>query len=152
MARMHARRKGKSRSKRPPRTSPPSWIKMDPEAVEELVVKLAKQGYSPSMIGIILRDQYGIPSVKLVTGKKILRILKEHGLAPKIPEDLANLIRRAVRLRKHLEVHKKDLHSRRGLQLIESKIWRLVKYYKREGVLPPDWTYDPSKAELLLQQ
>jgi len=135
------KKKGKSHSTRPARRTPPSWVKYAPEEVENLVVTLARRGYPPSMIGIILRDQYGIPLVKQITGKKICQILKEHGLAPQIPEDLANLIKRAIKIRKHLEEHPKDLHSKRGLQLVEAKIARLVKYYKRKGVLPPDWEY-----------
>jgi len=146
---MHARRKGKSGSTRPPRKTPPEWVRYTPEEVEALVVKLAKEGHPPSMIGIILRDQYGIPLVKQITGKKITQILREHGLAPEIPEDLQNLIRRAVNLRMHLEEHPKDIHSRRGLQLIESKIHRLVKYYKRVGKLPSDWKYEPEKVRLI---
>lgn len=78
--------------------------------------------------------------------------MKEHGLYPKVPEDLLNLMRRAVNLRKHLEQHPKDLHSKRGLQLIESKIRRLVKYYKSKGVLPADWRYTPETARLLVEQ
>jgi small subunit ribosomal protein S15 len=121
---------------------------MKPEEVEELVVSLYRKGYPPSMIGMILRDTYGIPSVRAVTGKKLVRILRERGLAPEIPEDLANLIRRAARVRRHLEEHPKDYHSKRGLQLIESKIHRLVKYYKRIGVLPPDWEYKPERVSI----
>ncbi|WP_088334776.1 30S ribosomal protein S15 [Methanopyrus sp. KOL6] len=143
MARMHSRDKGKSGSTRPPRVAPPSWVEYSPEEVESLVVDLAKQGYEPAMIGIKLRDEYGIPDVKLITGKKVTEILEEHGLAPELPEDLLNLIRRAKRVREHLKRHPKDLHSKRGLQLIESKIHRLVKYYKRKGILPEDWKYDP---------
>ena len=143
-----SKEKGKSHSTRPIRTSPPSWVRYTPEEVENLVVELARKGYPPSMIGIILRDQYGIPLVKLITGKKITKILKEHGLQPPIPEDLANLIKRAMRIRRHLEEHPKDYHSRRGLQLIEAKIKRLAKNYKRKGVLPPDWTYKPEKMSI----
>jgi len=142
------KKKGKSHSTRPARRTPPSWIKYTPEEVENLVVTLARRGYPPSMIGIILRDQYGIPLVKQITGKKICQILEEHGLAPQIPEDLANLIKRAIRIRKHLEEHPKDLHSKRGLQLVEAKIARLVKYYKREGVLPPDWEYKVKRISI----
>ncbi|ENN95616.1 30S ribosomal protein S15P [Methanocaldococcus villosus KIN24-T80] len=152
MARMHARKRGKSGSKRPPRKEVPEWVKYTPEEVENLVVELAKKGYQSAQIGLILRDSYGIPDVKLITGKKISRIMKEHGLYPKVPEDLLNLMRRAVNLRKHLEQHPKDLHSKRGLQLIESKIKRLVKYYKRKGVLPQDWRYTPETARLLVEQ
>ncbi|AEC51509.1 30S ribosomal protein S15P [Pyrococcus sp. NA2] len=158
MARMHARKRGKSGSKRPPRTAPPIWLEYTVEDIENLVVKLRKEGYSTAMIGTILRDQYGIPTVKLFRDPDnpnrkltITRILEKHGLAPEIPEDLMFLIKRAVNLRKHLEQHPKDLHSMRGLQLIESKIKRLVKYYKRKGKLPKDWRYDPEQAKLLVR-
>ncbi|ADP77705.1 SSU ribosomal protein S15P [Methanothermus fervidus DSM 2088] len=129
----------------------PDWVDYSKEEIEELVVKLYKEGHPPSKIGIILRDQYGIPKVKDVIGLKITQILEKHGLKPEYPEDLMNLIRRAVRLREHLKEHPKDLHSKRGLQLIESKIRRLVKYYKRKGVLPEGWKYDPEKAAVLVK-
>jgi len=151
MARMHARKKGRSGSKKPPTKVPPSWVNAKPADVERLVVELAKKGYSPSMIGLILRDQYGIPDVRAITGKKVTQILRENGLAPSIPEDLANLIRRALRIRKHLEAHGKDMHNKVALIRVESKIRRLVKYYKREGVLPPDWKYSPDRAALLVR-
>jgi small subunit ribosomal protein S15 len=143
-----SKEKGRSGSTRPAVIQKPDWVKMSPEEVEELVVSLYRRGYPPSQIGVILRDQYGIPLVKAVTGKSILQILRERGLAAEIPEDLSNLIRKALRIRRHLEEHPKDYHSRRGLQLVESKIHRLVKYYKREGVLPPDWKYEPEKIVL----
>ncbi|HEX54828.1 MAG: 30S ribosomal protein S15 [Candidatus Altiarchaeales archaeon] len=150
MARMHARRKGKSGSKHPWITGKPDWVAYDINEIEELIVKLAKDGNTPSMIGLILRDQYGIPSVKDITGKKLGYFLKKNNLYGDIPEDLHNLIKKAVNLRKHLEQHRKDIHNRRSLQLIESKIRRLVKYYKRSGRLPEDWIYEPEKAKLLI--
>jgi len=150
MARIHARRKGKSGSKHPYRASKPDWVPYESREIEELIVKLAKDGNSQSKIGIILRDQYGIPSVKDLTGKKIGYFLKKNKLESDLPEDIQNLIRKAINLRKHLEKHKKDKHNRRGLQLIESKIRRLAKYYKREGRLPGDWRYEPEKARLMI--
>ncbi|AKG38995.1 MAG: 30S ribosomal protein S15 [Infirmifilum sp.] len=143
-----SKEKGRSGSKRPHELKKPEWVTMRKEEVEELVVSLYRKGYPPSMIGLILRDQYGIPLVKAVTGKSILKILRERGFTPEIPEDLMNLIKRALRIRRHLEEHPKDYHSKRGLQLTESKIHRLSKYYKREGVLPPDWKYEPEKMAL----
>jgi len=137
-----SKEKGKSHSTRPIRVEAPKWVDYTPEDVENLVVNLARRGYSPSMIGIILRDQYGIPLVKAVTGKTITEILRNNGLSPSIPEDLNNLIKRAENIKRHLEEHPKDKSSRRGLQLIESKIWRLIKYYKSQGVLPSDWKYE----------
>lgn len=152
MARIHARRKGKSGSKKPATKVAPKWVEMKPEEVEKLVVDLAKKGYSTAMIGLILRDQYGVPDVKAITGKKILTILKENNLAPSIPEDLANLMKQALRVRRHLENNKKDMHNKVALERIESKIKRLVKYYKREGVLPPDWRYSPEKAAIMVKR
>lgn len=146
------RDKGQSHSTRPARAGPPKWLKLDisPSDIELLVVELAKKGYPPSMIGIVLRDQFGIPLVKQVIGKKVEEILEKHGIKLVVPEDLFNLMKRAVNLRRHLEEHPKDYHSKRGLIEIESKIHRLVKYYKRVGKLPPDWEYDPEKAKLIV--
>jgi len=62
-----------------------------------------------------------------------------------------NLIRRAVRIRKHLETHRKDMHNKVALILVESKIRRLAKYYKSVGELPPNWKYSPDKAAVLVR-
>ncbi|MEL7670656.1 30S ribosomal protein S15 [Methanobacterium sp.] len=129
----------------------PEWVEYSTEEIEELILKLTKEGNSTSKIGIILRDQYGIPDVKLITGQKITKILEKHDQGLEYPEDLMNLIRRAVNIREHLEENPKDLHTRRGLRIIESKIRRLVRYYTNEGVLPEGWRYDPRSAALLVK-
>ncbi|BAA80124.1 30S ribosomal protein S15P/S13e [Aeropyrum pernix K1] len=144
------REKGQSHSTRPPHPQPPQWLVFTPEEIELLIAELAKKGYGPSMIGIILRDQYGIPLVKPILGKGVSEVLREKGLHPPLPEDLLMLIRKAVNLRRHLDEHPKDYHAKKGLIDLESKIRRLVKYYKRRGVLPPDWKYDPEAAKLLV--
>ncbi len=151
MARMHSRDRGISGSKRPTRKSAPSWIRYKPKEVEMLIVKLGKEGYTSANIGVILRDSYGIPDVKEVTGKKISSILGEKGLLGEIPEDLMNVIKNNIKVRKHLEENKTDKVAKRGLQLAESKIKRLVKYYKGTGKLPKDWKYDPEKIRLLIE-
>jgi len=145
---MPKQEKGKSHSTRPVSKRPPSWCKYQPEEVEALVIKLAREGHPPSRIGTILRDQYAIPLVKPLTGKTITQILKEAELAPSIPEDLGNLLKKAARLSAHLEKHRKDLHNKRALQLVEAKIHKLARYYKREGVLPPNWKYEPKIASI----
>ena len=150
MARMHARKRGKAGSTKPYRNQPPEWLPYDKDFIIKKIEELRRQGLSTAMIGVILRDQYGIPNVREVLGKKMVKITEELNLKPKYPEDLVNLVRKAVNLRRHLEEHKKDLHTKRGLQLIESKIRRLVKYYKRKGVFPENWKYDPKTAGLLL--
>lgn len=72
----------------------------------------------------------GIPIVSPITGSKILRILRKEGQAPKIPEDLYFLIKKALNVRKHLEKFRKDIDSKFRLILIESRIHRLTRYYK----------------------
>jgi small subunit ribosomal protein S15 len=151
MARMHARKKGKSSSTKPYRSEAPDWIPMKPKEVERTVIRLSDEGYSTSMIGIKLRDQYGVANIKLYTGKSVLRILGENKRAPKIPEDLRNLMRKAVNIGDHLSENPKDLHNRRSLELIEAKIRRLMRYYKKKGVLPEDWQYNLKTAKLLVE-
>jgi len=146
MARMHSRRKGKSGSHKPVHKVA-SWVKYKPEEIEQIVVKLAKEGHPPAKIGLILRDQYGIPTVR-INKIKLKQILEKHGLAPEIPEDLYNLIKKAINLQAHLQKHRKDYTSKRGFLITESKIRRLAKYYKRKGVLPKEWKWDIEQAKL----
>lgn len=146
---MPKRKTGRSHSIRPVSKRPPSWCKYQPEEVEALVIKLAKDGHPPSRIGTILRDQYAIPLVKPITGKKITQILEEAELAPSMPEDLGNLLKKAARLTVHYEKNKKDLHNKRALQIVEAKIHKLSRYYKREGVLPKNWKYEAKTATVL---
>ena len=146
---MPKKEKGKSHSTRPVGKRPPSWCKYQPEEVEALVIKLAKDGHPASRIGTILRDRYAIPLVKPITGKKITKILEEAELAPAIPEDLGDLLKRAAKLIVHLERNRKDLHNKRALQITEARIYKLSRYYKREGVLPPNWKYAPKTTSLV---
>ncbi|MBS7632073.1 30S ribosomal protein S15 [Candidatus Bathyarchaeota archaeon] len=145
---MPKQEKGKTHSIRPVSKRPPSWCKYQPEEVEALVIKLAREGNTASRIGTILRDQYSIPLVKAITGKTVTRMLKEAELAPAIPEDLASLLKKAQSLAVHLEKSKSDLNNKRALQIIEAKIHRLSRYYKRRGVLPKSWKYEAKIASL----
>lgn len=72
--------KGMSDSALPYRRTPPSWLKVTSEEINEQIIKLAKKGLTPSQIGVILRDLHGVAQVKNVTGSKILRILKANGM------------------------------------------------------------------------
>ncbi|MFH0962157.1 MAG: 30S ribosomal protein S15 [archaeon] len=150
MARIYAHKKGKSGSTRPVRMSSPSWVRFTPEEIMKIITRLGKEGKQTSEIGMLLRDQWGIPSVKLATGKTITQVLKEAKLFPEYPEDLLNLMTRAVKIRKHLTGATADKHSRRGLKNTEMKILRLVKYYRREGRLAADWQYNPETAAIIV--
>jgi len=149
---MYARRRGQSGSVRPYRKEAPEWSNTDVAAIEKVIVDLSKEGVSSARIGLVLRDRYGVPDVKLATGKRIGQIVKEKGLEGQIPEDLKNLIVKALGLRKHLAENKKDLHNKRQMQLAESKIRRLVRYYVSSGKLPKGWVYKPETAEILLSR
>lgn len=151
MARMHSRKRGKSGSRRPPIKTVPDWVEYSAPEVEKLIIKMGKEGVHPARIGLILRDQYGVPSVRNLTGKSVTQILREGGVKVDYPADLLDLIKRAVRMRKHLESHGKDVHNRVKLSHVESKIRRLVRYYTRTGALPKDWKYDPETAALLVK-
>ncbi|MDN7024550.1 30S ribosomal protein S15 [Methanoculleus sp. FWC-SCC1] len=152
MARMHARRRGTSGSVRPYRKDTPEWSNTDVQEIEKTIVDLRKNGMSSAEIGLTLRDKYGVPDVKLATGKRVSEILKEKGLESEIPEDLRNLMIKALGMRKHLSENKKDLHNKRQLQLTESKVRRLVRYYTGTGRLPKGWVYKPETAEILLSR
>ncbi len=145
---MPKKEKGRSHSTRPVSRRPPSWCKYQSEEVEAFVVKLAKEGHSLSKIGTILRDQYAIPLVKPITGKSISDILQAAGMALSMPEDLANLVKKAQGLAIHMDKNKKDLHNKRSMQVIEARIHKLSRYYKREGVLPKNWKYKAKVASI----
>ncbi|WP_075056360.1 30S ribosomal protein S15 [Thermogymnomonas acidicola] len=140
MARLHTRKRGgKSGSKRVYTETRPSWVQMSDQEVVDTIRNLRSQGMSYSMIGITLRDQYGIPSTRTVMRKKLGKIIQELGMAPQVPEDLMNLIERYRNITKHVEMNKNDLDNKRRQALLMSKILRLVKYYKREGYLSEEW-------------
>lgn len=148
---MHSRKKGRSGSHNPSQKTKKGWVIYSAKETEKLVAKLAKSGMTSTQIGLTLRDSYGVPKVKLITNKKITKILEENKLTKKLPEDLISLIKKDVRLQKHFEINKKDNAVKRGIQLTKSKINRLSKYYKSRGKLPVDWKYDSSQAKMILE-
>merc|ERR1739845_307566 len=148
--RIHAPGKGISQSALPYRRSVPQWMKLASDDVKDQIFKLAKKGLTPSQIGVILRDSFGVAQVRFITGNKILRILKSKGLAPDLPEDMYFLIKKAVSIRKHLERSRKDRDAKFRLILVESRIHRLARYYKTTSVLPPTWKYESSTASTLV--
>ena len=153
MARMHSRRRGSSGSDRPAADDPPEWSDVDGDAVEERVVELAENGHSPSEIGLKLRDEgvdgTPVPDVKLATDKKVTEILEEHDADPEYPEDLRNLMERAVRLREHMDENPTDHQNKRALQNTESKIRRLANYYRGDEI-DEEFTYTYERAAELV--
>jgi small subunit ribosomal protein S13e len=147
---MHSPGKGVSRSSLPFKRTPPSWLQMSATDLCNQIIALARKDMKPSQIGVLLRDNYGIPQVSSITRSKILYILSKNNLAPAIPEDLYALIKKAVSMRKHLEKHRKDKDSKYRLILVESRIYRLARYYKRAEKLPANWKYQSKTASALI--
>ncbi|MFW6458534.1 MAG: 30S ribosomal protein S15, partial [Halodesulfurarchaeum sp.] len=139
---------------KPATDEPPEWSDVETDAIEERIVELAEQGFEPSQIGIKLRDEgvqgTPIPDVKTATGKKLTRILEEYDAEPEIPEDLHNLLEKAVNLYEHVEENGQDHQNKRALQNVESKIRRLVNYYRGDA-LPEDFKYTYENARDLLE-
>jgi small subunit ribosomal protein S15 len=151
---MHTRRRGQSGSDNPVADEAPEWSDVDADAVEQRVVELAEQGHDPSQIGMKLRDEgvqgTPVPDVKLATGKKVTDILEAHDAGPELPEDLRNLMERALRLREHMEDNPNDHQNKRALQNTESKVRRLADYYRGDE-LDEGFTYSYDTAKRLLE-
>ena len=148
MGRLHTHRHGKSHSIRPATLRTPSWITLSPKEIEELVIKYSKDGLTPSQIGLKLRDQHSIPLIKPITKKSVGKILKENDLQAEMPEDLDNIVKKAVGLQKHLKTNRGDNRNVRSLELIEAKVHRLSVYYKKIDRIPQNWKYKSVVAQL----
>ena len=148
MARIHAHTRGKSHSVRPTSKSSPPWLTSSPAEISSIVIQLSKEGLTPSAIGTKMRDEYGIPLLKTITDKTITEIRNENGIKEEMPEDLHQLVQKALALQKHLKSHNTDHRNIRSLELIEAKIHRLSKYYKRNDKIPKDWKYASVIAQL----
>ena len=95
------------------------WMKMKPSEVEALVVELAQKGNTPSKIGAILRDQQGIPRVKML-GKKVSQILAERKITYTTEKELYQASIENVK--KHSAQHKHDYTAKKALA---KKLWHV---------------------------
>ena len=152
MARMYKSRKGQSGSTRPHVSKAPEWSNTDKDAVQSLILDLAKAGHSTAEIGTILRDKHAVPNVRLVLGKRIGQVLAENDMTGTYPEDMMNLMRQAVAIINHLgSGNHKDIHNKRALEITEAKIRRLASYYIGENRLPSDWRYKRDELRLMVE-
>ncbi len=151
MARLHSKKKGKSGTKRPRSYSTPEWTPMKPADLRETILKMAREGVPPAKIGLTMRDQYGVPNLRSQLGMSLKAFLIKEKVAGEYPEDLLNLIKKAVRMTGHIKGGKNDVHNVVKLGHVESKIQRLVKYYSSKGMIPSGWRYEREKAALLVK-
>ena len=148
MGRLHSHNHGKSHSTRPVDLQKPSWVTQSPKEIEELIIKYGKEELSSSLIGMKLRDQHAIPLIKPILKKGITEVLEENNLKQEYPEDLNNILNKAIGLQKHLKSNKLDNRNTRALELIEAKVHRLSVYYKKIGRIPKNWKYKSVVAQL----
>lgn len=151
VARMHSGGKGRSGSSRPNVSEVPAWSEQDKTMVENLIVELHDAGHSNAMIGTILRDQHAVPSVKILLDKTVSTVLLENGKTRDVPEELMNMMRKAQGIIDHLENNRKDLHNSRQLTLIESKIRRSARYFRKKGMLSEEWKYQRDQLRLMVE-
>lgn len=149
MARLHTRRQGKSKSRKAIGSNANADV--DREAVENAIIAYSKQDMKPALIGEKLKKDMQVKDLRQLLDKRLTEYLEEKGLKTDIPYDLLDLMAKAVSMRKHLAANNGDVHNKTRLQRVESKIWRLSKYYKNTGKLPVDWRYDPAQAELRIR-
>lgn len=148
MSRLHTHKHGKSHSTRPINVRMQPWIFQKSDEIVELIKKYGKDNLSSSQIGIKLRDQHAIPLAKPLIKKSITQILDENKLNKDIPEDLTNIVKKAIGLQRHLQTNKSDKRNIRSLELIEAKIHRLSEYYKKINKLEKNWKYKSIVAQL----
>jgi small subunit ribosomal protein S15 len=150
MARMHSKKHGKSKSKKPVMEGL-AKPEIDVPKIEALIKEMSKKGMEPAMIGLKLKQEHGVQYIKHSMGRSLTEIMESQGKHPQIPYDLTDLMKKAVSINAHLGANKHDVNNRIRMKKIESKIWRLTKYYIRRGQLPEGWRYDPKQAELLIK-
>jgi small subunit ribosomal protein S15 len=151
MARLHSNKKGKSGTKRPKSMDVPEWTPVKKAEIEETILKMAREGVPAAKIGLVMRDQYGVANLRAQLGMTLGAFITKEKAAGEYPDDLLNLIRKAVRITAHIKASKNDVHNEVKLGHVESKIHRLVKYYSSKGMLPPGWRYERDKASLLVK-
>ncbi len=101
----------------------PSWLKYTKAEVEAIILKLAGKGLTAEKIGLTLRDQYGIPSVKLYDLK-----IKDV-LADKFEEPTTiNLDNKLKKIIEHFKKNKQDKRTGRALMITKAKLKKRNEY------------------------
>jgi len=139
---MHKEAHGSSGSSKPVEKDNPDWVEFGEDEIIEIILELREEGLDPAQIGLRLRDEYGIPSVKQATGKKLTEILEEEDEAPVIPEDLNNLVEKAESIQSHVDENPTDEQANRQLELTKAKVRKVADYHRENGNIQEDWEYE----------
>ena len=107
----------------------PVWLKYTAEEVKGIILKLANKGMTSEKIGLSLRDQYGIPKVKLY-GFKIKEVLKEKDKYE--DQNILNLKKNLEIISEHHRKHKGDKKTGRSLIITKAKLKKREEYLARK--------------------
>ncbi len=151
MAKMHTGGHGKSKSRKPKLEGSANADNGAMQDAKTLILGYAKQNMHPAMMGQVLKEKNNVPYIRQMFGKRLVEMLEQEGFKRELPVDMLDLIKKAVNMREHIAANHNDAHNKLRLIRTESKIWRLIKYYKRRKTLPADWKYEPEKAALLVK-
>lgn len=109
----------------------PAWLKMSEEELVKVITTLSEK-YQPAQIGLILRDQYGVPTTK-VYGKKLGDYLAQIGKTEN--HELKNVEKKVEKIVEHLKKNITDKRSKHHLQKSASKLNAMKKYAARRKAL-----------------
>ncbi len=104
----------------------PTWLKYTKEEVVAIVKKLAEKDITSEKIGLILRDQYGIPSVRLY-GIKMKEAMEDKFQEP----TTLNLDKKLKKIIYHFKKNKQDKKSERALVITKAKLKKRTDYIKK---------------------
>ena len=105
----------------------PAWLKYSKEEVKAIIMKLAGKGLSSEKIGLVLRDQYGIPTVKLFN-LKIKDIMQDKFEEP----TTKNLNNKLQKLITHYHKNKQDKNAERSLIISKAKLKKRIDYHTKK--------------------
>lgn len=106
----------------------PIWLKYTEEEVKEIILKIIEKNpkITAEKIGLILRDNYGIPKTKIY-GFKISEVLKKAGKYES--PDYKNLKTKTESLQKHIVIHKHDQRTKRAFIITKAKFKKISDYF-----------------------
>tara|TARA_Y100000034_G_scaffold79909_1_gene95912 strand:+ start:329 stop:676 length:348 start_codon:yes stop_codon:yes gene_type:complete len=106
----------------------PIWLKYSKSEVEAIILKLAGKGLTAEKIGLTLRDQYGIPNVKLF-GLKIKDVLGDKFKEP----TTINLDNKLQKIIEHVKKNKQDKKTGRALMITKAKLKKRTEYQDKKN-------------------
>ncbi|MEN9625987.1 MAG: hypothetical protein RL557_315 [archaeon] len=104
----------------------PVWLKYSEDEVRSIILKLADKGLTAEKIGLVLKDQYGIPKVKLYNFK-IKDVLKDRFQEPTI----LNLQKKVEKITAHNQRYRNDKKAGRAMIITKAKLKKRSEYQER---------------------